>query len=80
MARGTSGRVVVEVDPALKRELYAALSLSGSTLKDWFVQAAEAYCMASIQGTLFDVSQSVESVAQRAEAGGVGTSSAGFTK
>lgn len=53
MARGESGRVVVEVDPALKRELYAALAMSGSTLKDWFVRSAEDYCSSGVQGSLF---------------------------
>jgi hypothetical protein len=37
MARGPSGRIVVEVDPVLKRELHAALAADGVTLKDWFL-------------------------------------------
>ena len=41
---GDSGRVVVDVEPGLKRRLYAALSLSGSTLKDWFMKVASQYC------------------------------------
>src|ERR1019366_7087026 len=41
---GDSGRVVVDVEPELKRRLYAALSLSGSTLKDWFVKVASQHC------------------------------------
>lgn len=53
MAQGKSGRVVIEVDPALKRELYAALAKSGSTLKDWFVRSAEDYCISGTQGVLF---------------------------
>jgi hypothetical protein len=53
MARGESGRIVIEVAPALKRELYAALALSGSTLKDWFVGRATAYCSDVNQGDLF---------------------------
>ena len=43
MSVGTSGRVVVEIDPALKRELYALLSLEGLTLKDWFVKQANSF-------------------------------------
>ena len=43
MSRGPSGRIVVEVDPALKKRLHAALTLDGTTLKDWFRQQAEAY-------------------------------------
>jgi DNA (cytosine-5)-methyltransferase 1 len=41
---GNSGRVVIDIEPDLKRQLYAALSLSGSTLKDWFRKSATAYC------------------------------------
>ena len=41
---GDSGRVVVDVEPELKRRLYASLSLSGSTLKDWFMKVASQYC------------------------------------
>jgi hypothetical protein len=43
MSRGPSGRIVVEVDPALKKRLHAALTLDGITLKDWFRQQAETY-------------------------------------
>ncbi len=41
MARGESGRVVLEIDPDFKREFYAALTREGLTLKDWFVASAE---------------------------------------
>ena len=41
---GESGRIVIDVPPELKRQIYSALSLSGSTLKDWFLQATEALC------------------------------------
>lgn len=44
---------MIEVDPALKRELYIALAMSGSTLKDWFVRSAAAYCDSEAQGSLF---------------------------
>ena len=53
MARGESGRIVIEVDPALKRELYAALAIAGSTLKDWFIRNAEGYCASGAQASLF---------------------------
>ena len=43
MSRGPSGRIVVELDPALKKRLHAALTLDGITLKDWFRQQAAAY-------------------------------------
>ncbi|GLS99254.1 hypothetical protein GCM10007897_06330 [Sphingobium jiangsuense] len=43
MAKGQSGRIVVEVDPALKRALYGALAVDDSTLKEWFVEQATKY-------------------------------------
>jgi hypothetical protein len=43
MARGQSGRIVLEVEPELKNELYSAISKKGITLKDWFVNTAEQY-------------------------------------
>jgi hypothetical protein len=43
MARGPSGRVVIEMDPELKRELHSALVADGTTLKDWFIAQAEAH-------------------------------------
>lgn len=36
-------RIVIEVDPTLKAQLYSALALESSTLKDWFVEAARQY-------------------------------------
>jgi|CXWL01.1.fsa_nt_gi DNA (cytosine-5)-methyltransferase 1 len=41
---GSSGKIVVNIEPDLKKRLYATLSLSGSTLKDWFRKSAAAYC------------------------------------
>lgn len=41
---GESGRIVIDVPIELKRKLYSALSLSGSTLKDWFIKSAESHC------------------------------------
>ncbi len=52
MGIGTSGRVVIEVDPVLKKALYAALMRDGLTLKDWFIQSAESYVANTTQGTL----------------------------
>jgi hypothetical protein len=43
MARGDSGRIVIELDPQLKEQLYSALSRSGTTMKSWFVGEAMAY-------------------------------------
>jgi hypothetical protein len=41
MAKGESGRIVLEVDQNLKKTLYAILALEQKTLKDWFVESAE---------------------------------------
>jgi DNA (cytosine-5)-methyltransferase 1 len=41
MPRGKSGRIVLDIDPAAKRHIYAALALDGRTLKDWFLEAAQ---------------------------------------
>lgn len=43
MSIGSSGRIVIEVDPATKRDLYSALAKDGLTLKDWFLQNAASY-------------------------------------
>lgn len=52
MGIGNSGRVVVEVDPNLKRELHATLMRDGLTLKDWFVKSAEVYLLHQTQMSL----------------------------
>lgn len=53
MPRGTSGRIVIEVDPHLKRELYAELARRGTTLKAWFIEAAEGTLATATQPSLF---------------------------
>lgn len=49
MAKGPSGRVVIDIEPSVKRRLYSALALEGRTLKDWFLNSADSY-LAEIQG------------------------------
>jgi hypothetical protein len=41
MARGESGRIVLEIDPMQKRKIYSSLATSGRTLKDWFLEASQ---------------------------------------
>ncbi len=53
MSRGSSGRVVVEIEPKLKRELYATLAKEGLTLKDWFIASAQKYIASRQQLDLF---------------------------
>lgn len=58
MARGKSGRVVLEVEPGLKRDLYLALEVEGMTLKDWFLRSASTYIQEHRQSSLFRAEQS----------------------
>jgi DNA (cytosine-5)-methyltransferase 1 len=53
MARGKSGRIVIEVEPETKNRLYSNLALSGSTLKEWFSIVAEEYCAKPTSPSLF---------------------------
>ena len=58
MSIGNSGRVVIEIDPDLKKELNAILIRDGSTLKDWFVKLSETCLTESNQWPSgFDVSK-----------------------
>jgi hypothetical protein len=43
MSVGQSGRIVIEVEPDVKRLLYSALAREGVTLKDWFLRSAQSY-------------------------------------
>ena len=43
MARGSSGRIIVEVDPEFKQELYDALQKENLTLKSWFIKNADKF-------------------------------------
>lgn len=53
MARSDSGRIVIEVEPDVKRDLYAALALEGATLKDWFTRSAQVFSSETLQPLLF---------------------------
>jgi hypothetical protein len=43
MARGESGRIVLEVDVDLKNALYTRLEEDDSTLRTWFIARAKEY-------------------------------------
>ncbi|MGX5174914.1 hypothetical protein ACUR5C_12905 [Aliikangiella sp. IMCC44653] len=43
MSIGKSGRIVIEIDPDLKKQLYSELTSKGLSLKDWFVESACQY-------------------------------------
>jgi hypothetical protein len=53
MSRGTSGRIVVEIDPDVKDQLYVALAKSKLTLKDWFLSQCNEYLSEFSQPSLF---------------------------
>lgn len=53
MAIGQSGRIVLEIDPALKRRLYSALALENKTLKEWFIELAARHIDTQQQPSLF---------------------------
>ena len=53
MARGDSGRIVLEIDPSEKDELYDAVTKDGMTLKDWFCRKASEYLRERNQKQLF---------------------------
>ena len=52
MARGPSGRIIIEVDPAFKRDLHSALAADGLSLKDWFIKQGAEYLTVRKQPTL----------------------------
>jgi len=53
MARGKSGRVVLEIDPEFKKELYLQLERKQKTMKEWFVGEAEALVYGDRQQDMF---------------------------
>jgi len=56
MARGESGRIVLEIDPSQKDVLYSALTKDGMTLKDWFLRQASQYLRDRSQSSAFSAS------------------------
>lgn len=49
MSIGASGRIVIEVDPTIKKDLYSALAKEGISLKDWFLRRAAIYLESQAQ-------------------------------
>lgn len=45
MARSKSGRIVIEIDPTLKKDLYLALEKNQTNLKEWFIKKAEDFVL-----------------------------------
>ena len=59
MSVGESGRIVIEIEPEMKRELHATLGRDGQTLKSWFVARADEYLRNSKQLSIFGSKQEV---------------------
>jgi hypothetical protein len=53
MSQGPSGRMVVELEPELKRRLYAALAVDGVTFKQWLIWQTEHFLSDRDQPFLF---------------------------
>jgi hypothetical protein len=53
MSRGYSGRIVLEIDPSLKDNLYIALARNKLTLKDWFISQCTSFIEETNQPGLF---------------------------
>ncbi|GBE14944.1 MAG TPA: hypothetical protein ENH32_05625 [Proteobacteria bacterium] len=60
MARGKSGRIVLEIDPSLNSDLYEALKGEGLTLKEWFLRHTGSYLAQKAQPSLFNSIQVAE--------------------
>ena len=61
MSIGNSGRIVIEIEPELKRELYSILRLEGTHLKAWFLtQVDELLAEKGQQSLPFDESRQVK--------------------
>lgn len=43
MPRSSTGRVVVDIEPELKKALYVALASENKTLKQWLIDNAKTY-------------------------------------
>ena len=66
MVRGKSGRIVLEIDPSLKSDLYEALQEEGLTLKEWFLRNTGSYLAQKAQPSLFN---SVQEAGMKVKAG-----------
>lgn len=41
MPAGKSNRIVIEIDPEVKQQIYSALQAKGMTLKGWFLDQVQ---------------------------------------
>lgn len=52
MSKSESGRLVLVIDPELKRKLYAVLALEQKTLKEWFIESSSSYVKERLKAEL----------------------------
>jgi hypothetical protein len=79
MAQGPSGRIVLEIDPSLKRDLYSRLASEGFSLKQWFIKEATEYIAERDQPSLPGITslgRQSESMLAAEEPSGYGTTKA----
>lgn len=43
MGIGSSGRIVLEIEPELKKELYSTLAMDSMNMKQWFLKQVSLY-------------------------------------
>jgi hypothetical protein len=67
VARGESGRIVIEVDQHLKSQVYVALARRNITLKAWFVSEAQRLVAPGNQMTLFREDEPSAGQAERSD-------------
>lgn len=60
LARGKSGRIVLEIEPEIKRNLYLALEFKQITLKEWFLEMADLYISENLSLDKFQSGQKDE--------------------
>jgi hypothetical protein len=52
MSIGKSGRIVIEIEPELKKELHSVLRKEGTNLKTWFLEHVDQLLAEKSQKTL----------------------------
>jgi hypothetical protein len=62
MPRGPSGRIVLEIDPLMKNQLYVVLAKNNLTLKEWFIRQCDQYLITYNQPDLFSKAAAESSI------------------
>lgn len=62
MAIGSSGRLIIELDPEVKKKLHAAVKRSGMTMKEWFEEKAQKDFPEAFKDTKKDLTQYVMAI------------------